>query len=89
MGNAYNSPGNRRARVSPVLSGLAIGEISSYLAPAFTSSSEMGRSQVVKAPVFGIGTRRFESSRPSQFIAEMSQMYFFNLNLVQKLGVLI
>ncbi len=25
----------------------------------------MGRSQVVKAPVFGTGIRRFESSRPS------------------------
>jgi hypothetical protein len=26
----------------------------------------LGRGQVVKAPVFGIGIRRFESSRPSQ-----------------------
>ena len=87
MGGAYNFSGNWEARALPILSGLAIGDVSSYLAPAFTSSSEMGRSQVVKAPVFGTGTRRFESSRPSQFILKVSQMYFFNLNLVQKLGV--
>jgi hypothetical protein len=32
----------------------------------FPASNGMGRSQAVKAPVFGTGTRRFESFRPSQ-----------------------
>ena len=84
MGGAYNSSGNRGAKALPVLSGLAIGEVSSYLAPAFTSSGEMGRSQVVKAPVFDTGIRRFESSRPSHLIIKAGQMgsVFLNLNLL-------
>ena len=86
MGGTYSSSGNWGAKAPPVLSGLAIGDVSSYLAPAFTSNSVMGRSQVVKAPVFGTGTRRFESSRPSQFNLKVSEMNTFNLKFVQKGG---
>ena len=48
----------------------------------------MGRGQVVKAPVFGIGIRRFESSRPSQFFAALILRFgvVFLCNMLRKLS---
>ena len=55
------------------------------LRPGFKGAFQFwGVAKWTKAPVFGIGIRRFESSRPSQFFAALNLR--FGVNFFKMLG---